>query len=80
MAINVSRDLEAEVEARVRRGEYNSAEELLRDALRLVDERDRLRVAIEQGAAEADRDELLDGAGVVAEVRARIRERRAGGA
>jgi antitoxin ParD1/3/4 len=75
MAINVSREIEAEVEDRVRRGEYRSAEDLLRDALRLVDERARLRAAIEEGATEADRGDILDGEVVIAEIRQRIRER-----
>jgi antitoxin ParD1/3/4 len=79
MAINVSRELEAEVEDRVRRGQYRSAEDLLRDALRLVDERARLRAAIEEGATEADRGELLDGKVVIAEIRQRIRERQTAG-
>ena len=49
VAIQVSRELEAEVESRVKKGRYQSAEQLLREALELVDERDEIREAVAQG-------------------------------
>ena len=38
MAINVSRELEQEIERRVEQGRYPSAEEFLRETLRRADE------------------------------------------
>jgi antitoxin ParD1/3/4 len=76
MAIQVSRELEAEVESRVKKGRYQSAEQLLREALDLVDERDAIREAVAQGIAEADRGEFRDGEEVLAEVRQLIRGKR----
>ncbi len=69
MAIEVSKELEAELESRLKTGRYRSAEELLRDALSLVDERDAIREAVAQGAAEADRGEFVDGEAVMNEAR-----------
>lgn len=79
MAIDVSRELERELKQRVRSGDYSSAEELLRDALRLVDERERLRQAIAEGGEAADRGEFVDGESVIDEVRQRIRVRQSAG-
>ena len=45
MAIDVSREFEAELEGRLKSGRYRSVEELLREALHLVDERDEIREA-----------------------------------
>ena len=75
MAIDVSRELEAEVESRLKTGRYRSAEELLRDALHLIDERDQIREAVAQGVAEADRGELVDGEAVIEEARKLIRNK-----
>ena len=75
MAIDVSREFEAELESRLRSGRYRSAEELLREALHLVDERDEIREAVAQGAAEADRGEFVDGEAVVSEARKLIRQK-----
>jgi antitoxin ParD1/3/4 len=43
MNISLTPELEAVVERRVRSGRYGSASEVVRDALRLLEERDRLR-------------------------------------
>ncbi len=75
MAIDVSREFEAELESRLRSGRYRSAEELLREALHLVDERDEIREAVAQGTAEADRGEFVDGEAVVSEARKLIRQK-----
>jgi Arc/MetJ-type ribon-helix-helix transcriptional regulator len=46
MAIDVSREFEAELEDRLKSGRYRSAEELLREALHLVDQRDEIHEAV----------------------------------
>ena len=75
MGIDVSREFEAELESRLKRGRYRSAEELLREALRLVDERDEIREAVAQGVAEADRGEFVDGEPVIDDARKLIRQK-----
>lgn len=45
MNINLTPQLEAMVRQKVDSGLYNSASEVVRDALRLMDEKDRLRAA-----------------------------------
>lgn len=75
MAIDVSREFEAELESRLKTGRYRSVEELLREALHLVDERDEIREAVAQGAAEADRGEFVDGEDVITEARTLIRHK-----
>lgn len=75
MAIDVSREFEAEVQSRLKTGRYHSAEELLRDALHLIDERDAIREAVTEGAAEADRGEFVDGEEAVGHARNVIRRK-----
>ena len=75
MAIDVSREFEAELEGRLKSGRYRSVEELLREALHLVDERDEIREAVAQGVAEADRGEFVDGEEAVKEARTLIRHK-----
>jgi antitoxin ParD1/3/4 len=75
MAIDVSREFEAELESRLSSGRYRSVEELLREALHLVDERDEIREAVAQGVTEADRGEFVDGEAVVSEARKLIRQK-----
>jgi antitoxin ParD1/3/4 len=43
MNVSLTRELEQLVADRVRSGRYGSASEVIREALRLLDERDRLR-------------------------------------
>jgi antitoxin ParD1/3/4 len=84
MNVNLTRELEELVQRKVRSGLYNNQSEVVREALRLLAEQDRLREAhhlklrgaLAKGLAEADRGELLDGPGVVAEVRKSLRRRR----
>ena len=45
MNINLTPQLEAMIRQKVDSGLYNSASEVVRDALRLMDEKDRLRAA-----------------------------------
>ena len=87
MNVNLTPELEALVQRKVASGLYNSQSEVVREALRLLAEQDRLREAhatglrraLAEGLAQADRGELLDGSEVVAEVRRALRRRRKSG-
>ena len=69
MAINVSREFEAEVQSRLKSGPYRSPEEFLRAKIRLADEySEQIRAAVAEGAAQADRGELIPGGQVFAEL------------
>lgn len=65
MDVHLSSDLEALIGAKVASGRYHSADEVLQDALRLLDERDRLdeakladlRLEIRRGLDQLDRGE-----------------------
>ncbi len=84
MNVNLTPELEALIQRKVASGLYNNQSEVVREALRLLAEQDRvreahaarLRKALAKGLAQADRGELLDGPGVVAEVRRSLRKRR----
>jgi antitoxin ParD1/3/4 len=73
MNVSLTQELEQFVHAKVKSGRYLSASEVVRDALRLLEERDRLyqsRLADLQkeiilGVESADRGELYEGAAVV---------------
>ena len=85
MNVNLTRELEELVQRKVESGLYNNQSEVVREALRLLAERDRLREAhldglrkaLAEGLAQADRGELLDGDAVVEEMRDSLRSRRA---
>ena len=70
MAIDVSRPVEERFQARLRDGAYRSADELLDDALRLLEQREAFRQAVAHGLAQADRGELREGEEVFAELEA----------
>lgn len=69
MNVNLTPELETLVHKRVKTGRYNSASEVVRDALRLFEQRDRirelqikgLRRKINEGWASLERGEALDG-------------------
>ena len=69
MNVTLSTEAESIVLAKVRSGDYRSESEVVQVALRLLEERDRLRdaaleelrVAVRIGIVQADRGELLDG-------------------
>jgi antitoxin ParD1/3/4 len=83
MNVSLTPELERLVQEKVTSGLYSSASEVVREALRLLQERDELRrirldelrkeIAI--GLAEADRGELLDGEQVMAELRRELQLR-----
>lgn len=72
MNISLTPKLEKLVQEKLATGLYNSASEVIREALRLLEEKDRCRkVRIEElrkevliGIEQADRGELVDGQGV----------------
>lgn len=84
MNINLTPELERLVQEKVASGLYNNQSEVVREALRLLAERDQqreahidgLRKALAVGLAQANRGELLDGAALVAEMRESLRSRR----
>jgi antitoxin ParD1/3/4 len=82
--ISLTPELDAFLQARVKSGRYQTTSEVVREALRLIErhaqERDHafqlLKAKLDQGAAEAERDELIDGDEVFGELREMIEERR----
>ena len=84
MNVELTPDLEALVQRKVESGHYDNPSAVVEAALRLLLERDRLldaqrqrlRGALAEGLAQADRGELLDGPEVVAELRDRLRRRK----
>jgi len=83
MNVNLTPELEQLVQDKVASGLYVSQSEVVREALRLLAEQDRLREAhvdrlqeaLAEGLQQADRGELLDGAQLVAELRERYGSR-----
>ena len=83
MNVILTPELEALVQRKVASGLYNNQSEVVREALRLLAEQDRvqeahaagLRRALAEGLAQADRGDLFDGAAVVADVRRALRKR-----
>jgi antitoxin ParD1/3/4 len=84
MNVNLTPELEALVQRKVDSGLYNNQSEVVREALRMLAEQDRLREAqlgrlrkaLAEGIAQADRGELLDGRKVLANARKSLRKRR----
>lgn len=84
MNVNLTPELEELVQRKVQSGLYNNQSEVVREALRLLADQDRLREAhmkklrgtLAKGLAQADRGELLDGPTAVAEVQRSLRKRR----
>ena len=82
MDISLTPALEKLIQAKVRTGLYHSVNEVIREALRLLDEQDRLRqmrlkdlkkeIAI--GIDQADRKELVNGQEVFQRLRSRNKE------
>ena len=69
MNVNLTPELETLVQSKVKTGRYNSASEVVREALRLFEERDRIRQLqiqefrkkINKGWASLERGEGVDG-------------------
>lgn len=79
MNVSLTTQLEAFIQEKLDSGQYRSASEVVREALRLLWEQnqvrqlrlDRLRQEIATGIDEADRGELIEGESVFARLRAR---------
>lgn len=90
MNVSLTPELEQLVQAKVQSGRYNSASEVVREALRLMEQKDELRAIqlqelrarIDKGLAEADRGEGADGdqfmQGLIDELDSRESKRNAG--
>ncbi len=82
--ISLTPELDAFLQSRVKSGRYQTSSEVVRDALRLLERRERdreeafrqLKAKLKRGAAQAKRGELHDGDEVFEELRAMIEERR----
>lgn len=69
MNVHLTPELERLVQKKVRSGRYNSASEVIREALRLMEQKDELRAIqikelrtrIDRGLGEAERGEVADG-------------------
>ena len=64
MVIHVTPEIEADIRQRVESGEYADESELLREALRMLDARERrvqeIRASIEEGLAAVERGEGIE--------------------
>lgn len=82
MNVSLTPELERMVQEKVSSGMYNSASEVIREALRLFQDRDELRqLRLEElrkeiaiGIQRADRGEVIDGEEVFARLRERDRQ------
>ncbi len=86
MNVNLTPELEKLIQDKVKSGLYNNQSEVVREALRLLVEKDELRLAhlaelrtaLSEGLEQANRGELLDGDEVIREMRAFLNARRSG--
>ena len=84
MNVNLTPELEELIHRKVASGLYNNQSEVVREALRLLAEQDRLReahlvelrTALAEGLEQANRGELLDGPKAVADVRESLRRQK----
>jgi antitoxin ParD1/3/4 len=84
MNVSLTPELEKFVHDRVSSGRYQTASEVIREGLRILEEREavreatleELRAKIRRGAEQADRAELLDGEQVFDEIRQMSIQRR----
>ncbi len=82
MNVSLTPELEQLVHEKVKSGRYLSASEVVREALRLLEERDRIREArlealrgeIAIGIEQGDKGEVIDGEEVFRELREDIRQ------
>lgn len=83
--VSLTAELEQFVQSRVATGRYQTASEVVREGLRLLEEREQareaalaeLRAKIRRGAEQAESGELLDGEAVFEEIRQLSARRRA---
>jgi antitoxin ParD1/3/4 len=82
--ISLTPELGAFLQSRVKSGRYQTTSEVVREALRLLQQQEKereqrlrqLKVKLKRGASQAERGELLDGDEVFEELRQMIDERR----
>jgi antitoxin ParD1/3/4 len=85
--VSLTPELEKFVQTRVASGRYQTASEVVREGLRLLEEREHerdlamraLRAKIGRGIEQADRGEFLEGEAVFEEIRQLSRRRRKSG-
>jgi len=85
MNVSLTPELEAFVQSRVATGRYQTASEVVREGLRLLEQRERdredildeIRAKVSRGTEQADRGELIDGETVFEKIRQRSAARRA---
>ena len=83
--VSLTPELEQFIASRVASGRYQTASEVVREGLRLLEEREQaretalqeLRAKLRRGIEQPDRGELFDGEAVFAEIRALSARRRA---
>ncbi|HWD48718.1 MAG TPA: type II toxin-antitoxin system ParD family antitoxin [Rhizomicrobium sp.] len=77
-SVDLGKRLEATVKNLVTKGRYNSRSEVLREGIRLVDEREKrlekLNAALDKGIADAEAGRLHTAEEVFTQVRRRIRQ------
>jgi antitoxin ParD1/3/4 len=81
--VSLTRELEAFCQSRVKSGRYQTTSEVIREALRLLQDHEtereehlkQLKSKLRRGASQAERAELLDGDEVFEELRKLIKER-----
>ena len=82
--ISITPELDAFLRAKVESGRYQTTSEVVREALRLLERQEQqrdeafnqLKAKLDQGAAQAERGELLDGDEVFEELRQMLQDRR----
>lgn len=87
MNVSLTPELEELVNKKIRSGRYNTASEVVREGLRLLEERDELvalgketmREQIAVGIEQAEAGDLIEGRKAVAEARRRIEKLRGRG-
>jgi len=83
MNVHLTPELEQLVQSKVKTGRYNSASEVVREALRLLEEHDQIRQMrlqeirrkIQEGWDSLQRGEGMDGEGLMAQLDAELGER-----
>jgi antitoxin ParD1/3/4 len=84
MNVSLTPELESFVQTKVKNGRYNSASEVVREALRLLGDHEKARAAqleefqsgLDRRLASLDRGKGVEGEGVFSEIRRKSKERR----
>ena len=74
MPIKLTKQTDQALAKSVREGSFRSADEVIREGIALVRARQAFRLAVQEGAAYADRGELLDGEQAFEDVEVELRE------